>query len=109
MAMWAEEGREGREGKCALAVFNICSGEKGREREWNRMRAAAWLPLARTLLSYALNTQASEHGVVLVACGVGYARRCFFKIASTLCKVTQHRFISVLRWLAAPFLNVFPL
>ena len=70
MAMWAEEeGREGREGKCALAVFNICSGEKGREREWNRMRAAAWLPLARTLLSYALNTQASEHGVVLVACG----------------------------------------
>ena len=92
MAVSAEEGREGREGKCALAVFNICSGEKGREREWNRMRAAAWLPLARTLLSYALNTQASEHGVVLVACG-GVRVRMFLQNSFHFSKVTQHRLV----------------
>ena len=40
MAMWAEEREGGRavegsggEGKCALAVFNICSGEKEEKRE----------------------------------------------------------------------------
>ena len=62
-ALWGEEWKEGTEGrdgeragarrpaggrgdgKCALAVFNICSRERERERERERNRKrTAWLP-----------------------------------------------------------------